>query len=208
MLSEIPEYGLEKLMRDMPELPTERRTRYLSLGINPEDVEMYIRDRALSGFFEAVIEAYVDAKDVKLASNYIANDLVKIIRDSSGRATENKDNNESFIPISVESFRSIIDMIRTSKISSRSAKDLLTLSISDARNPEDIAKEKGLIIDTSPEDLVNLISKLISDNPTVVQDFKSGKRASLEYLVGQAMKALRGAGDAGTLRSLLAKSLE
>ena len=79
-LSEISAYRLENLLADMPEFPAQRRSRYLKFGINPEDVEMYLRDDVLGEFFESVTKDYSDMKMYKLSSNYIANDLVKIIR--------------------------------------------------------------------------------------------------------------------------------
>ena len=86
-------------------------------------------------------------------------------------------------------------------ISSRSAKDLLAFAVSDSRNPEDIAKEKGLIQITSSADMEIAVLKIIGDNPAVVDDYKAGKLASLEYLVGQGMKVFRGAIDPSTLRA-------
>ena len=47
------------------------------------------------------------------------------------------------------------------------------------------------------------MTDVISKNPVVVGDFKAGKAAALEYLVGQCMKALKGAGEPVSLRQLL-----
>ena len=202
-ISEMHGYDLESLKKDMPELPKERRERYLDLGINPEDVEMYLRNDALGRFFESVTQGYADQNTVKLASNYIANDLVKIIRDKAFRDTESSDEILFDIPISSERFIVIINLLSSKKISSRSAKDLLVASISDTRDPETIANEMGFLNVMSIEDLEVILGKIVSENPNVVSDFVSGKQAALEYLVGQSMKALKGAGDPNVLRSRL-----
>lgn len=202
-LSEIPEYELKNLMADIPELPSERRERYLSLGINREDAEMYLRDTKLRNFFESVASSYSDPKIVKLTSNYIANDLVKIIRDSDRRDTDLNDENSADIPISVVNFKTIIDMVSHNKISSRSAKDLLLIASSDSRDPGIIAQERGMFQTISDIDLERVVANVINANPTVVLDYKAGKNAALEYLVGQSMKILKGAGDPKALRSLL-----
>jgi len=202
-LSEIPEFSADSLKYDMPELPSERRTRYLGLGIKAEDAEMYIRNESLGRFFENVTQRYTDTKMVQLSSNYIANDLVKIIRDIGTRDTDLRDEISIKIPISAESFKEIISMVSQNKISSRSAKDLLLASVTDQRSPSIIAEEKGLFQNTSLNNLNDVVEKVINENPTVVADFKSGKSVALEYLVGQSMKALRGAADPSSLRSLI-----
>ncbi len=217
-LSEIPEYRIESLMIDMPELPSVRRARYLSLGINPEDVEMYLRDEILGGFFESVTKDYTDAKIIKTASNYIANDLVKIMRDryetsgEQGRETDIRDTRleedlHIAVPISVKNFKSVIDLVAANKISSRSAKELLVIALSDVRDPKIIAEEKGLLQTVSSADLETLVQKLVDENPSVIAEYRAGKLAILEYLVGQGMKALKGAGDPNVIRAMLVSRL-
>jgi aspartyl-tRNA(Asn)/glutamyl-tRNA(Gln) amidotransferase subunit B len=93
-------------------------------------------------------------------------------------------------------------MVIDKKISSRSAKDLLAIAVIDSRKPEIIAAEKGLFQTSSASDLEPIIEKIMQDNTTVVSDFKAGKAVALEYLVGQGMKALRGAVDPNSLRAL------
>lgn len=202
-LSELQEYALASLQGTMPELPAKRRARYLELGIKPDDAELFVRDTVLGSFFEAVVLPYQrNSRVIALASNYIANDLVKIIRDTEKRDTEY----QYQIPISADNFRKIIDMISDDKISSRSAKDLLSLSVLELKDPEEIAKERGLF-KTGGGDLDQVVASVIGANSQVVADFKAGKEAALEYLVGQCMKALRGAADAAVLRELLRRKM-
>jgi aspartyl-tRNA(Asn)/glutamyl-tRNA(Gln) amidotransferase subunit B len=206
-ISEIDEYSRENLQKDMPELPRERRQRYLDFAIKPDDADMYVRDEVLGRFFDAVTSSYTDPKAFQLASNYIANDLMKIIRDSDIRDTEIKDNNPISVPISAVSFNSIMTMLMENKISSRSAKDLLYFSITDHRDPQEIATEKGLFQKNSAAELDPIISKIVEDNPAVVSDYKAGKAAALEYLVGQGMKTLKGAVDPHSLKAMLVSKI-
>src|SRR3990167_7330169 len=78
LLSEIAEFGKEKLVSEIPEMPSQRRQRYLSLGIKSEDAGLYVRERKLGAFFDEVtaLLGSGDSKGILLASNYIANDLV------------------------------------------------------------------------------------------------------------------------------------
>ena len=199
-LSSVPEFEAETLKKTMPELPSERRKRYGDLGLKPDDIETYVRDTRLGDFFEEVIKGYsAGAREILLASNYIANDLVKIIRDMQER--DSGVQHES--PISPQNFKKIIDMASNNKISSRSAKDLIVHSISDKEDPEKIAKDRGLFQISSSADLEGVVLDVINKNPKVVGDYKAGKGPALEFLVGQCMKALRGAANPIVLRDLI-----
>ena len=111
------------------------------------------------------------------------------------------------IPISSLNFNKIIALLINGKISSRSAKDLLLAVISEKKDPEQLAKEKGLFQTEDAGALDEVVGKIIADNPGVVADFRAGKAAALEYLVGQGMKELRGAANPTILRDLFRKKI-
>jgi aspartyl-tRNA(Asn)/glutamyl-tRNA(Gln) amidotransferase subunit B len=204
-ISEVPEFATERLQASLPELPWARRQRYTALGIKPEDADSYVRDARLGAFLEGVISSYqVGDPRIVLASNYIANDLVKIIRDSTAPDT----GLDHEIPISARNFKTIVDMLGDKKISSRSAKDLIQMTIDEKKDPEVIAKEKNLLkTDVSEDQIKAVVEEVISSNPAVVAEYRSGKLSTLEYLVGQCMKSLRGAGDPETLRTMIRAAL-
>ena len=198
-LSEIPELLDESLL----ELPWERRERYIRMGIKPDDAESYVREPRLGAFFEEVSQGY-EKEAVLLASNYIANDLVKIIRDIEERDTQTHHE----IPISSHNFKKIIDMLMSRKISSRAAKNILALCAQTSEDPTVIAK-RGDLMQTSadPDAIEAAVFSVISSNMKVVNDFRAGKAAALEFLVGQSMRALRGAANPTVIRQILMEKL-
>ncbi|OGG56716.1 glutaminyl-tRNA synthase (glutamine-hydrolyzing) subunit B [Candidatus Kaiserbacteria bacterium RIFCSPHIGHO2_02_FULL_55_20] len=203
-LSEVAELSKESLRVNMPELPWERRDRYLALGVKGDDAQLYVQEPILGGFFEEVIAlARADKERVVVASNYIANDLVKLIRDVEERDT----GYQSKIGISAQNFIKIIDMVAGKKISSRTAKDLLVETTKSGRDPEEVAKSGNLYQVSAGVDFEAVVTDVISENSAVVDDFKAGKAAALEHLVGQCMKALKGAGNPVVLRELIRKKI-
>ena len=98
-------------------------------------------------------------------------------------------------------------MVSGGKISSRVAKDILAESVKSGRDPEEIAKTGNLYQLSAEGDFEAVVDDVIAKNASVVADLKAGKTAALEYLVGQSMKALRGAGNPVTLRELLKKKV-
>lgn len=204
-LSEIPEFDRAVLAASLPKLPVQRREHYLSLGLKATDVEQFVYYPQLGDYFDEVIKSHHgDAGFVQRTANYIANDLVKILRDTEERDTEIK----ADIPISATYFEKIMDMIGANKISSRAAKDLLTLTANEKTDPEGLAAKHNLFQSTSTSDLSPIIESLIAEHAAVVSDFKNGKAAALEFLVGQGMKALRGAADPALLRRLISEMVQ
>jgi len=201
-LSELKGYDADSLRAIQPELPSERRSRYLAAGVKADDAELYVRETVFGDFFDAVSEDMTQATAL-LASNYIANDLVNLGRDSENRDTDF----QPVIPISVQNFREIISMIESKEISSRSAKDLLAICTKEAGTPREIAGNKGLLSTKDPSAVAAAVDKVVVDNPAVVADYKAGKAAALEFLVGQGMKALKGSGDPVEVRKILKERL-
>ena len=51
------------------------------------------------------------------------------------------------------------------------------------------------------------IEKIIADNQKVVADYKAGKEASLQFLIGQGMKATKGSANPEMLKKLIVESI-
>jgi aspartyl-tRNA(Asn)/glutamyl-tRNA(Gln) amidotransferase subunit B len=205
-LSELPAFGSARLKSGMPELPWERRERFQSLGVRSEDADLFVRQPALGKLFEDAVSAFgAGDRGIQIAANYIANDLINLIRDSHERDTES----HSDISISAQNFNKIIRLVRDGKISSRTVKNMLAAYVSgEAADPEVYVKQQGLLQeDISEKKLTLTIQGVIREQEGVVADFRSGRDAALEYLVGQTMRRLRGAADPTEVRRLLKENI-
>ena len=189
-LSELPEFSVEALKKELSELPKAKRERYTKdFGIKENDIEIFIQNKKLAEFFEATGKILGEKKLIQLSANYIINDGV----------------NEK-IPPSV--FAELIVMVGKGELSSRGAKDVLAMMLKgDDSQPIKIAQKLGLFQKNDEAELEKIVKKTIDDNPKVVAEYKAGKIASLEYLVGQGMKMSRGSANPSTLRQLLMKHL-
>lgn len=201
-LSEHASFAADTLRATLPELPSERRERYSSLGIKAEDAELYVREPGFGDFFDEVSKGAQPAT-ISLASNYIANDLVKIVRDMQKRDTDIR----ALIPISAAHFSEIIAMIEAKELSSRGAKDLLSICMTESASPRDIAIQRGLLSSKDPAIMERAVDEVIAANQVVVAELKAGKATALEYLVGQGMKALKGSGDPASIRAILIEKI-
>jgi len=178
-------FDINELQKSLPELPWQKRERYKKIGIKDEDIEVYIANALLGDYFEQVITAFDNDKTkIKLASNYITSDVAGHIKGKED-VTLPKSNH----------FSELIEMIGDGKISSRGAKDILEIMHGHDDSPMKIAEEKNLIQKSSEGDLKPIVEKVIKDNQNVAEDYKAGKEASLQFLVGQVMKETKGSAN-------------
>ncbi|MDD4804532.1 MAG: Asp-tRNA(Asn)/Glu-tRNA(Gln) amidotransferase subunit GatB [Candidatus Paceibacterota bacterium] len=191
MISEV--FDLKELANRLPELPWQRRDRYVKvLNIKEQDAESFVSNIELGDFFEKVILNLSNNDLVKIASNYISSDLVGIM--SKDSITEFPDSNK---------FASIITMISEGKISSRTAKDLLIRVVKDNIDPEEVAEKEGLIQKNDEDSLKIIIEKVISDNPKVLEDYRAGKETSLQFFIGQVIKITKGSANPQIIKKVL-----
>jgi len=204
-LSELPEFSREVLAATLPELPGARRERYASWGIKAADAEQFASYPDIATFFDSVVGTKAgNAGFAQRAANYIANDLVNIVRDARQRDSDSKHE----MPISVERFAAIIALVEDGKISSRVAKDLLLMTIKENKEPEELAKEHNLFQTSSASDLGPIIEKILAEHAIVADDYRNGKDAALQFLIGQAMRVLKGAADPAILREALIAAIK
>jgi aspartyl-tRNA(Asn)/glutamyl-tRNA(Gln) amidotransferase subunit B len=196
--SQIAEWSDEALKASLPELPWEKRARYIAFGMKEDDAAYIANDMQRAAFFDAVIAAIGDEENLRvLAVNYFVSDLAGIYANAT-----------SEVKINPDTFTKLIRMIGSSQLSSRGAKDTLAIMATEGGDPEDVAKAHSLMQVSDTGALLKAVQQVIAANEAVATEYKAGKEASLQYLVGQAMKATKGAGNPGTLKELLITELK
>ena len=71
----------------MPELPLERRQRFMrEYGLPEYDADILTVERSLSEYFEAAVKAY--GGDPKRVSTYLMNDVLRMLNESGQTAGE------------------------------------------------------------------------------------------------------------------------
>ena len=201
LLSEIPEFSKEVLAKELPELPWQKRDRYLKLGFKLEDAEFFVNEpQFVKTLLDGVIEKTQSDLDIlRLASNYILSDLRGYSTDLNMPGSIENINPETFVML--------MQMIKTSNVSSRGAKEILAEMYKSGGNPETIAKEKDLLQQSDEGALKTIAQKIIDANPKVVADYRAGKQAALQFLIGQGMKESKGSANPEALREEMLKKL-
>ncbi len=195
---QIDEQWKTKVLSTLPELPLQRRARFThQYGLPLYDADILTSERSLSDYYETTLQAYQG--DPKRVSNWIINDLLRIINELGISAAELK--------VTPAYLAQIIRMVDDNTINNSTAKALLDKVQSSGKEPAVIVAEEGLAKVSDADALDSLIQQLVTNNPEQVANYRKGKTGLLGWFVGQVMKETQGKADAQLARSILEKYL-
>lgn len=193
------EFSEARLAEKMPELPNKIREFYDNLGLTKSTIEVLLASQELNGYMGLVSEKVsADPKIISLSANYITSDLTAILANDDYKLSDLK----------TEHFVELMTLLAENKIGSRVAKDLLVRLFASSDGPLAIAEKENLLQVSDTASLQIIIDKIISDNESVVEEYKAGKDASLQFLVGQGMKLTKGSANPTLLREMIIESLK
>jgi aspartyl-tRNA(Asn)/glutamyl-tRNA(Gln) amidotransferase subunit B len=181
----------------MPELPAHKRARFIAeLGLREYDAEVLTQTRAASEYYETAAEVSGDAKT---AANWVMGDLMGMLK-ADGREIGDS-------PVSARHLGELVKLIAAGELSGKMAKEIFPKMFSTGDAPQAIIDREGLkqISDTGA--LEKIIADVIARNPKQVEQYKGGKTAVMNFLVGQAMKATRGQANVAVVTELFKQKL-
>ena len=193
---EISHELIEKIKSDIPELPDEKKKRFIDkFNLSPYEATILVSDIETSNFFEEVIKN----SDVKLATNWITGELFAILNEKNLEISQS--------PVSAKNLSKLINLIKDGTISGKIAKTVFEQMIDGDQDPSIIVKEKGLKQESDPKAIEELINKVIENNSDKVAEYKSGKDKLFGFFVGQAMKESKGKGNPQLINKILKEKL-
>ncbi|WHH59289.1 Asp-tRNA(Asn)/Glu-tRNA(Gln) amidotransferase subunit GatB [Petroclostridium sp. X23] len=194
----ISDEWIEEVRKTIPELPNAKRVRYVEqYGLPQYDAEIITSSRTLAQFFEECVDHGANPKTV---SNWLMGDLMRMLKDRNIEPEE--------IPFPAQHMSKLIALIEKGTISGSAAKKVLDAMFDEAKDPEVIVKEKGLVQISDESALVEMVQKVLDDNPQSVADYKAGKEKAIGFLVGQTMKASRGKANPQVINKILKELLD
>lgn len=196
---ETKEFGIEKLRAELPELPDAKKERFASeYNLSNTQADFLVEDKALADYFEAAVSELKELTsdpEIVLLYNYLSSDLQGLLKVNGVDISETK--------VNPEKLASLVALIIEKKITSRQAKDILLKVFDTGENPEDLVGEGAV----EGDGLLSFVKEAIAENPAAVADYKKGKAASIQFLIGQVMKKTKGAARPDELKVILEKEL-
>ncbi|MCQ9200127.1 MAG: Asp-tRNA(Asn)/Glu-tRNA(Gln) amidotransferase subunit GatB [Prochlorococcus marinus CUG1437] len=194
---EITKAQQEIWFKELPELPSKKRNKYVNqFGLSAYDARVISDEISMANFFE---ETVANGAEVKLASNWVTSDIVGYLKSNKLSFSELK--------LSPENLAEMINMISKNIISGKIAKEILPELIQKNISPKKLVEEKGLAMISDSSSILPIIDELINQHPNEVQAFKNGKTKLLGFFVGQLMKRTKGKADPKLANKLLMEKL-
>ncbi|MDD3735433.1 MAG: Asp-tRNA(Asn)/Glu-tRNA(Gln) amidotransferase subunit GatB, partial [Candidatus Pacebacteria bacterium] len=191
------EINLQKIKSEIPELPLEKRERFIKEYQIPEkDVDILVKNKELADYFEGVVEEiqlWINDERIpadykffllKIGVNYLITDLLGLM--------EKEKLSFQDIKMTPENFAEMVIMLYKGEISSRVAKDTLVKMVKTGVDPSHIIDEGGLKQISDEKEIETIVSKIIKENQKAVDDYKKGKENSIQFLIGQVMRETKG----------------
>src|SRR5690606_22594136 len=123
---------VDALAADLPELPDQKKARFVEMGLSAYDASVLVSEKAIADYFEKVAAG----RDAKAAANWVINDLLGALNRAG------KDIEET--PVLPDQLGAIIDLIREGTISGKIAKDLFEIVWNEGGDPKKLVEERGL----------------------------------------------------------------
>ena len=180
--------------KSLPELPDEKKARFMAMGLSAYDASVLVAERDLADYYEELTKGV----DAKAAANWLNNEIL-------GRL--NRDGlSISQTPVSAAANNVIVAMIADETISGKIAKDLLDIVWNEGGDPRAIVEARGLrqVKDTGAIDAA--IEAVIAANPDKVEEVKTKPKLSA-WFVGQVMKQTGGKANPAAVNAALKRRL-
>lgn len=188
----------DDILANLPELPLERRVRFVDqYGLPVYDAEILTEERSLSEYFEQAVSAY--GGQPKVVSNWLMNDVLRMIRELGVNAGELK--------LQPDHLVEIIHLVESKKITTNTGKALLDRVEESGRPPGEIVEEEGLAQVSDEEILRTLASEILAENPEQVATYKGGKTTVIGWFVGQVMRETHGKANPQVAQTILEELL-
>jgi aspartyl-tRNA(Asn)/glutamyl-tRNA(Gln) amidotransferase subunit B len=195
----LDENRLKEILSRLPELPLARRERFTGqYGLPEYDADILNGERSLSDYYEAAVTAY--AGDPKRVSNWLMNDVLRMINDSGVPADR--------LRLTPAYLAEIIKMVDAGILNTSTGKSLLEKVEKTGRAPGEIVQAEGLAKVSDSGAIHAAAAEVLAENPDQVAAYKNGKITLMGWFVGQVMKKMRGKADPQATKSALEELLK
>ena len=193
----IDETWVEKLRQTIPELPEQKRERFVkSYGIPEYDTGVLTSSAPLADYFEKCTALFPHPKTI---SNWMMGDLLRELKKDCRDIVD--------CPVSPSALVDLLKLIQSGTISGNIAKGVFEEMYRTQKSAGSIVEEKGLKQITDSSAIEKIVAEVIQANPGQVEEFKGGKEKVLGFLVGQVMKASKGKANPGMVNKLLKEKM-
>jgi aspartyl-tRNA(Asn)/glutamyl-tRNA(Gln) amidotransferase subunit B len=193
----LTEEMIENAIKEIPMMPDERREVYISKGVSEVNSDKMINHREMSDFLNLFIDTDLD---FKTAVNLLLGDIASYLNKNNKELCDTK--------LDKDKFYTLVAKVNSNELTSKNVKDILSDLLENDKSIDELIKEKGISNITDNNQILEIITSVIEENPDSVTDFKNGHDRAIKYLMGQVMKKSQGKADPRSAMELLNSELE
>ncbi len=181
---------------EIPELPDAKKNRFVTdFGVKAHDAGIICSTKETAQYFEDMMACDISGK---MATTWLNVEL-------QGRLSDGMTISNS--PVSPQKLASLIKSIESGDISGKAGKEVLDYLMENDASVEEVIEKLGLKQVSDDGAILVIIDEILNTNQDKVEQYKAGKEKMFGFFVGQAMKALKGAGNPQIINKLLKERL-
>ncbi len=189
---------IEKVKEDMPELPLDRKKRFISqYELSPYDAGVLTAEGGIADYFEKVVE---HAGDPGICSNWVMREVMAELKAA-------KSSIEDF-PVRPVRLAGLIRLIREDVISSTAGGDVFREMVKSGEAAEKVVEKLGLKQISSEDELESMVDKVLDDHSEEVSRYREGEKKLLGFFIGQVMRESRGKANPKLTNQMIRNKLE
>jgi aspartyl-tRNA(Asn)/glutamyl-tRNA(Gln) amidotransferase subunit B len=193
----IEEGFIEEVRRSIPELPDERRKRFVEqYGLPPYDAAVLTETRAMAEYFE---ECLVHFEKPKIVSNWI---MTEVMRELKG-----EEEGIAAFSVTPSMLAGLLKLMEEGTINRTLGKEIFSEMVRTGKEAAEIVAEKGIRQITDTAELEAIIKRIVDGFPDEVSRYRGGQTKLLGFFMGQIMKESKGKANPDIVRKLLEKKL-
>ncbi|MBI3543896.1 MAG: Asp-tRNA(Asn)/Glu-tRNA(Gln) amidotransferase subunit GatB [Deltaproteobacteria bacterium] len=192
----VTEAQLAAARASLPELPDQKRDRFVGLGIPAYDAAVITSSKRLAQFCE---DAVAHCGEARAVANWVTGEMLRLLKQDEREVDD--------LTMKPSDLGTLVKLIKAGTISNTIAKTVFEEMYKSGQGPESIVREKGLVQISDTSAILQAIDKVIAGNSSQVAEYRSGKDKVFGFLVGQVMKQMGGKANPGVVNELLKKRL-
>lgn len=193
---EISQEWIDRVKATMPELPEQKRQRYMDLGLSEYDASVIVAQYELAMFFDEVLKA---GGNPKIAVNFLMGEVAAYLKEQKLSINETK--------LTPENLVELISLIEKATISNNIGKQIIVEMMETGEKASAIVEKKGLSQISDTGAIKEIAQKIIDANPSQVEAYRGGKDKLFGFFVGQVMKETKGRANPQSVNQILKELL-
>ena len=195
----IDEQDIKSIKSTMPELPEEKRIRFMrDYSLSEYDASVLITDKNLSLYFESVLQS--KKLEPKNVANWILTDLLGLANKNRTAINE--------LPITPDRLEQLLIFVHDGIISNKQGKAVLEKMWNTSKTPKEIIDSEGISQESNENEINKLVDKVLENHYKSVEEYMKGKDKLFGFFIGEVMKESKGKANPKIVNKILRERLK